>query len=109
MLSVFTLKAQCAALREFEFYMKNTIFGSNKFQNGAIITINSLIALQNYNFEKYQVKYLMCSHVDQDYLESFNGEMRLADGRGGIRRPTYLQLNYRIQRKILGNLLISLH
>lgn len=99
LLSAFFLQQQVAVLREFEFYMENTIFGANKFQKGAIITVNSLIGLQKYMNEKYGIKYLMCSHVDQDYLESFNGTLRLADGRGGVRRPTYLQLNYRLQRK----------
>ena len=50
----------------------------------------------------------MTSHVDQDYVESFIGSMRLSDGRGGVRKPTYLNLNYRIQRKILAIFKITL-
>ena len=70
---------------------------AQKFQNGTRLTINSLIGLQRYMECKHGVPYLMCSHCDQDYLESFNGQMRNADGKGGIRRPTFLQLNYRIK------------
>ena len=49
--------------------MLNTKFGRNQFQNGCILTMNSLLDLHKYLNEKYQVKYLMTSHVDQDYVE----------------------------------------
>ena len=49
--------------------MLNTKFGRNQFQNGCILTMNSLLDLHKYLIEKYQVKYLMTSHVDQDYVE----------------------------------------
>ena len=82
-----------------EDYMENTVFSrENKFQKGMVIWIKSLIGLHKYMQQTYQIPYLMTSHVNQDYLESFNGDMRLSDGRGGVRRPTLLQLNYRIQR-----------
>ena len=88
--------------------MKNTKFGRNKFSKGSIITVNSVINLQLYIEKNFGVKYLMTSHVDQDYVESFIGSMRLSDGRGGVRKPTYLNLNYRIQRKILAIFKITL-
>ena len=83
--------------------MLNMKFGSNynKFQKGSILTIVSLVSLHKYLQRKFGLKYVMTSHIDQDYVESFIGSMRLSDGRGGVRKPTYLQLNYRIQRKIL--------
>ena len=85
--------------------MLNMKFGSNynKFQKGSILTIVSLVSLHKYLERKFGLKYLMTSHIDQDYVESFIGSMRLSDGRGGVRKPTYLQLNYRIQRKILAS------
>jgi hypothetical protein len=83
--------------------MLNMKFGSNynKFQKGSILTIVSLVSLHKYLQRKFGLKYVMTSHIDQDYVESFIGSMRLSDGRGGVRKPTYLQLNYRIQRKVL--------
>ena len=103
LLSFCFLQEQYARLKTFEYYMLNMKFGSNynKFQKGSILTIVSLVSLHKYLQRKFGLKYVMTSHIDQDYVESFIGSMRLSDGRGGVRKPTYLQLNYRIQRKIL--------
>ena len=50
--------------------MENSKVGPNvKCFKGGIITVNSILGLHKYIFEKYQIKYLMTSHVDQDYVE----------------------------------------
>ena len=55
--------------------------------------------------EKLGLPYLLTAHVDQDYHEGFNGQMRGSDGRGGVRNPTHLQLHYRIQRWVTSKIL----
>lgn len=89
---------QKAVLNELAWYMENCKFGENYFANGMLITIKSLLDLQEYLKEEFGVPYLLTHKVDQDYHEHFIGDMRSSDGRGGVRRPTALQLNYRISR-----------
>ena len=91
---------QKAVLSELAFYMENTKWGETEvyFPKGMLITIKSLLDLQHYLKERFNLPYLLTHKVDQDYHEHFIGEMRSSDGKGGNRRPTALQLNYRISR-----------
>ena len=74
--------------------MENIEFDTlNWFQYGFIVTLRSIIELQLYMKEKFSLPYLLTAHVDQDYHEGFNGQMRGSDGRGGVRNPTHLQLH----------------
>ena len=93
---------QKAVLMELYWYMENTKFHSphNYFQEGFLVTINSLLGLQNYLKEKFDLPYLLTSKVTNDHHERFFGRMRQADGKGGNRRPTALQLTYRVSRSL---------
>ena len=72
-------------------------FGGNKnyFQEGVVITCNGIVGLFEYLKCKHGFKFLMCSHCDQDYTESFVGDMRKG---GQVRKPTPMQLVYRVKR-----------
>ena len=86
--------------------MENIEFDTqNWFQYGIIVTLRSIIELQLYMKEKLGLPYLLTAHVDQDYHEGFNGQMRGSDGRGGVRNPTHLMLHYRIQRWVTAKIL----
>ena len=91
---------QKAVLLELVFYMENTKFHSaeNYFQKGFIVTVHSLFRLQEFFKTEYDLPYLLTSKVTNDHHERFIGKMRQADGKGGNRRPTALQLTYRISR-----------
>ena len=75
-------------------------FGGNKnyFQEGVVITCNGIVGLFEYLKCKHGFKFLMCSHCDQDYTESFVGDMRKG---GQVRKPTPMQLVYRVKRNSL--------
>ena len=77
----------------------------NWWQNGMIVTIRSFIQLQDYMYKKLGLPFLMGKNVDQDYHEGFNGQMRFATGKGGVRNPSHLALNYRIQKWVTGKML----
>ena len=97
---------QIALLKELHWYMENIEFDTlNWFQYGIIVTLRSIIELQLYMKEKLGLPYLLTAHVDQDYHEGFNGQMRGSDGRGGVRNPTHLMLHYRIQRWVTAKIL----
>ena len=70
-----------------------------------IVTIRSFIQLQDYMYKKLGLPFLMGKNVDQDFHEGFNGQMRFATGKGGVRNPSHLQLNYRIQKWVTGKML----
>ena len=73
---------QIAVLMELYWYMENTKFHSplNYFQSGMLVTINSLLGLQKYLQEKFDLPYLLTSKVNNDHHERFIGIMR----QGGI-------------------------
>ena len=101
---------QSKILNELKWYMENMKFCNpnsyvNYFRKGIICTIINIFALHSYMKEHLNLPYLMTSHVDQDYQESYNKKMRAADGRGGNRNPTGLQLNYRIAKDIACSIL----
>ena len=94
------LQEQISLLKELESYMLTMKFPNPQqiyFQDGIIITIRSIIGLQNYLREKHSLPYLLTSQVDQNFQESLHGQLR-NDGVGGDRRPTGLALSYRIAR-----------
>ena len=95
-----------AILKELLDYLENTEFETlNWWQIGMIVTIKSFIQLQDYMYKKLGLPYLMGKNVDQDYHECFNGQMRFATGKGGVRNPTHLELNYRIQHWVTEKIL----
>ena len=97
---------QIAILHELLWYLEHTEFETlNWWQTGMIITIKSFIQLQDYMYKKLGLPYLLGKSVDQDYHEGFNGQMRLSTGKGGVRNPTHLELNYRIQHWVTGKIL----
>jgi hypothetical protein len=86
--------------------MENSIFeNSNWFQNGILVTLKSIIQLQKHMYEKLGLPYLQCANVDQDYHEGFNGQMRVSTGKGGVRNPNHVELNYRIQHWVTSKIL----
>ena len=86
--------------------MENTEFsGMNWFQIGMIITLLSIIKLQKHMYEKLRLPYLQGSHVDQDFHEGMNGQLKGSDGRGGVKNPSHLTLMYRLQRFVTGKIL----
>ena len=86
--------------------MENSVFeNTNWFQNGILVTLKSIIKLQQHMYEKLGLPFLQCSHVDQDYHEGLNGQLRGSDGRGGVRNPSHLKLNYRLQRWVTAKIL----
>ena len=89
---------QKAVLEELKFYMLKTKFGANFFQPGILTYIESLYGLHDYMKTKFDLPYLLTSHVENDHHERFIGVIRQFDGKGGNRRPTALQLTYRISR-----------
>ena len=92
---------QKAVLEELRWYMLETKFGSNYFAEGIIMYIESLYGLHDYMKTKFDLPYLLTSHVENDHHERFIGVIRQFDGKGGNRRPTALQLTYRISRYYL--------
>ena len=68
---------------------------ANYFQDGCIVTIESILGLFSHLKCVHGLSYLMCSHCDQDYGESIIGALR--EG-GGVRKPSALLLQYRIKR-----------
>ena len=97
---------QIAVLHELLYYLEHTEFDTlNWWQTGMIVTIKSFIQLQDYMYKKLGLPYLLGKSVDQDYHEGFNGQMRLSTGKGGVRNPSHLQLNYRIQHWVTGKIL----
>ena len=76
------------------------IFGQrhNQFSKGFKITVDSIISLYLYLKAVHGLKFLMCSHCDQDFEESFIGKLRAS---GQNRKPAALQLLYRIKRFLL--------
>ena len=91
---------QIKVLQELKLYMLNTKFGSNGnfFREGILTYIESLFGLHDYMKTKFDLPYLLTSHVENDHHERFIGVIRQFDGKGGNRRPTALQLTYRISR-----------
>ena len=89
---------QKAVLEELRWYMLKTKFGFNYFAQGIIMYIESLYGLHDYLKTKFDLEYLLTSHVENDHHERFIGVIRQFDGKGGNRRPTALQLTYRISR-----------
>ena len=73
---------QKAVLLELYWYIENTKFHSpyNYFQEGMLVTINSLLGLQSYLKEKFDLPYLLTSKVTNEHHERFIGIMR----QGGI-------------------------
>ena len=92
---------QKAVLEELRWYMLKTKFGFNYFAQGIIMYIESLYGLHDYLKTKFDLSYLLTSHVENDHHERFIGVIRQFDGKGGNRRPTALQLTYRISRYIV--------
>ena len=76
------------------------IFGKrhNQFSKGFKITVDSILGLYCHLRDLFGLKFLMCSHCDQDFEESFIGKLRAS---GQNRKPAALQLLYRIKRFIL--------
>ena len=91
---------QKAILLEFREFMENSVFADNDFQEGCSITINGILDLHNILKTKFDLPYLMCSHVDQDYVESAFGMIR-RDSRGGRVKPSALGLGYRLAKYII--------
>ena len=89
---------QKAVLEELKMYMLKSKFGANFFQQGILTYIESLYGLHEYMKTKFELPYLLTSHVENDHHERFIGVIRQFDGKGGNRRPTALQLTYRISR-----------
>ena len=91
---------QVAELMKLKNYILKIKFGggTNYFQRGVLLTIDSILALHSHLKCKHGLPYLMCSHCDQDYCESIIGVMR--EG-GGVRKPNAMALTYRIQRNLL--------
>ena len=101
---------QCEVLNELKWYMQNTDFkptvsAPNYFQKGIIRTIDSIFGLHAFMRDKLNLPYLMTSKCDQNYVEMFNKTMRSADGKGGVRNPTGLQLMYRVARSLTVSIL----
>ena len=71
--------------------------GTNHFQKGLIVTINSALGLFDNLKSNFGMEYVMLSHTDQDYVESTFGVFR--EG-GGVRIPSALRLQYRVQREL---------
>ena len=76
------------------------IFGKrhNQFSKGFKITVDSILGLYCHLRDLFGLKFLMCSHCDQDFEESFIGKLRAS---GQNRKPAALQLLYRIKRFML--------
>ena len=91
---------QKAVFQELKNYMLNTKFGANGnfFREGILTYIESLYGLHNYMKTKFNLPYLLTSHVENDHHERFIGVIRQFDGKGGNRRPSALALTYRISR-----------
>ena len=89
---------QNKVLEELKFYMMKTKFGANFFSGGILLYIESLYGLRDYMKTTFDLPYLLTSHVENDHHERFIGVIRQFDGKGGNRRPTALQLTYRISR-----------
>ena len=87
-------------LLKFKNFMENTQFAENDFQEGCLITISGILDLHNILKTKFDLPYLKCSHVDQDYVESAFGMLR-RDSRGGRVKPSALGLGYRLARFII--------
>ena len=85
---------------KFKEWIRSTVFSENDFQLGFIISINGILDLHHLLKTDYNLPYLKCSHVDQDYVESCFGQIR-DDSRGGRRRPSALGLGYRLARFII--------
>ena len=102
----YIFQEQIAILHELRYYMENCVFeNSNWFQNGILVTLKSIIQLQKHMYEKLGLPYLQCANVDQDYHEGFNGQMRVSTGKGGVRNPNHVELNYRIQHWVTSKIL----
>ena len=73
------------------------IFGKrhNQFSKGFKITVDSILGLYCHLKAVFGLDFLMCSHCDQDFEESFIGRLRAS---GQNRKPKALQLLYRIKR-----------
>ena len=91
---------QKSELLKFKDFMENTTFADNDFQQGCIVTINGILDLHHLLKTKFDLPYLKCSHVDQDYVESAFGMIR-RDSRGGRVKPSALGLGYRLARYIV--------
>ena len=91
---------QKAVFQELKRYMLNTKFGANGnfFREGILTYIESLYGLHDYMKTKFNLPYLLTSHVENDHHERFIGVIRQFDGKGGNRRPSALALTYRISR-----------
>ena len=89
---------QKAVFEELRMYMIKTKFGPNFFAEGIRMYIDSLYGLHDYMKTKFDLGYTLTSHVENDHHERFIGVIRQFDGKGGNRRPTALQLTYRISR-----------
>ena len=98
------MQEQKAVLDELVWYMKNSYFGDQvHFQKGILITIKSLYGLLKYLQDTFDRQYLLTSRVNQDHHEAFIGQLRAADGQGGVTKPNALRLNYRISRYSWGD------
>ena len=108
-MDIFNHQKQEGKLLELKQYMLKIIFindegktPANYFQDGCIVTIESILGLHNHLNCVHGLPYLMCSHCDQDYGESIIGSLR--EG-GGVRKPSALLLQYRIKRNVFYHIL----
>ena len=75
--------------------MFNTNFSFNYYARGILTYIESIYCINYYMKTKFDLPYF---YVENDHHERFIGVIRQFDGKGGNRRPTALQLTYRISR-----------
>ena len=96
---------QKPALKEAYHLLETMKFTGNakKFDKGGMTAINVVFSLSDFLMQKFGVPHLKTSYLNQCYLERFFGELRGA--KGNDNNPAPLHLLYRIQRKIICQIL----
>ena len=98
------LETQNKKLREMLDECDKMRAGENKaklpFQNGIIISTNSLMELREYVLKKYGINFILTHRLNQDVLENFFSQVRGAGGT--FDHPTSLEFKHRLRLLILG-------
>ena len=96
---------QKPALKEAYHLLETMKFTGNakKFDKGGMTAINVVFSISDCLMQKFGVPHLKTSYLNQCYLERFFGELRGA--KGNDNNPAPLHLLYRIQRKIICQIL----
>lgn len=100
------LEKQKEILLNMNAFLSGEIFPPSKkrksvpFKTGIIMSNNALIMLHEYLGEKYNMKYICTSRLNQDVLEHFFGAIR---SKGGLNNhPSPKEFKYRLRKYILG-------